>query len=229
MTKNIKFFCTSHINIDYLNIYEHLNLIGCGPGTFDEKWKVANTGNNINYKYLSYADLTAHYWIWHNYIKKNLNNDELVSFSQYRRHWVNQNFDRNKKYSLKDFDSILLKEKKPEWCRYDSILPSPFVFKKKNWERLKDFDFFNKKVSIKKQMFNSLGFSFPKIYKLLLSYLPQKLSEEFDNYISANNTLSAHGMYISQPKTLDNYMSTAFSWYEKCEEIVDPITKKKTY
>lgn len=221
MTKKIIFFCTSHKRVDYLNNFSHLKLISCSGKDIGGNWISLHNKDNINHKFLSYADLTAHYLIWKNEIKNLLNEKMLISFSQYRRHWVNNNFIK-KDYSFEDLENLILKESEKKWDNYESILTTPFVFKTKFIEKLKNLNFFESEVNIKKQMFQSLGNGAKSIYEKILSELPNDLAIKFDTHISHTNILSAHGMYISTPKILDKFFSISFDWYEKCESIIDP-------
>lgn len=227
MIEPFKLFCTSHKDVAYLDKFEHLTLTGCGNSEFRNNWLTTNSGININDKFKSYADLTAQFWIWQNYIKKNSDKNLWVGISQYRRHWLNSNFDNKKNYNLNDLDSIILKNAKNEWKNYDSILTAPFTFKKNFFESIKTLNLLKRNTTIKEQMINSLGQDFEILYEELLTKLPSTLGKEFNDYIISNNKLSAHGMYIGKPKILNEFMTIAFDWYKKCENITNPKTKKK--
>ena len=168
MTKELKLFCTSHKNVNYLDTFKSLSLVGCGEAKFNNNWLLANTNKNINHKFFGYADLVAQYWIWQNHIKKMMDQDIWVGISQYRRHWLNSNFKENETYNKESFNSIILLEKKSEWSSFESVLPSPFIFRTKFIDRITKLNFSNKKTTIKKQMFNSLGKNFEIIYADLL-------------------------------------------------------------
>lgn len=222
MISEILFYCTSHKKINYLNGFTNLNLIACSEKKFDDKWEFIDIEDNINKNFLSYGDLTAHYKIWKTFIKKKIDQKIWVGLCQYRRHWVNDNFNPKKRYSLEDLKEVILINSKHEWKNYDSILTSPFVFKPKLLEKIKKLNFFNNKVTIKQQMLESLGKNSEKIYDKILNKLPKEIADKFDQHISKSNILSAHGMYISTPKILDKYMTLSFSWYKNCENILDP-------
>lgn len=219
MIKNIDFYCTSHKDINYLDNFKILTLIGCGEKKFSAKWKFFNETDNINHKFISYADLTAQYSIWKNIIKDDLKFDKWISFSQYRRHWLNENFNPNKQYKLNELSNIILQTPKENWKNYDAILATPFIFKKKFLEKLKSFSFDEKK-SIKDQFLESIGDNSKNILFKILEKLPSKISYDFFEYMSQNNTLSAHGMYISKPRIFNEYFALMFDWFEKCEDIV---------
>tara|TARA_B100001059_G_C17722941_1_gene521790 strand:- start:274 stop:1119 length:846 start_codon:yes stop_codon:yes gene_type:complete len=221
MISKILFYCTSHKKINYLDNFANLNLIACGEKKFDDKWEFINMEDNINKKFLSYGDLTAHYTIWKTFIKKKVDQKIWVGLCQYRRHWVNDNFDPKKKYSLKDLKEVILIDSKSSWKNYDAILTSPFVFKPKLLEKIKRLNFLINKVTIKQQMLESLGKDSEKIYEKILTKLPADIADKFDQHISKSNILSAHGMYISTPKILDEYMALSFDWYKNCENILD--------
>lgn len=223
MTKKIIFFCTSHKRVDFLNNQSHLKLISSGGTELGGKWTNIINEDNINHKHWSYADLAAQYVIWKKEIKNKLNENIFISFSQYRRHWVNKSF-LKKNYLLKDFDNLILKEPEKNWENYESILTSPFIFKTKFIERLKEFSFSKKKINVKTQMLQSLGTGAEHIYEKILAELPDDLANKFDSYLISTNILSAHGMYISNPKILNEFFTISFKWYEKCEKILDPMT-----
>ena len=222
MTNKILFYCTSHKKIDYLDNFNNLNLIACGTKKFDDKWKFIDLQDNINQNFLSYGDLTAHYVIWKKFLKGKIDQEIWVGLCQYRRHWVNDNFNFKKDYSLKDLKDFILTESKPGWKDYESVLCSPFIFKPKLREKILKFNFLKNKVTIKEQMFESFGKNSEKIYSKILTNLPSEIANQFDEHISKSNILSAHGMYISTPKILDKYMTLSFDWYKKCENIIDP-------
>ena len=228
MTKLLKLFCTSHKNVNYLNEFkDNINLVGCGPANFDNNWINSNTRINIQQKFNNYADLVGQYWVWKNYIKDHLNENIWVGISQYRRHWLNSTFEEKNKYDLKSLNKIILIESKKEWSKFDSVLTTPFIFKEKFFEKIKSFNFFKDKVTIKNQMFQSLGKILEYTYDEMLKKLPDSLGTEFDYYISNSNILSAHGMYISSPKILDTYMELIFNWFEECENIIEPESNIK--
>ena len=135
MISEILFYCTSHKKINYLNGFTNLNLIACSEKKFDDKWEFIDIEDNINKNFLSYGDLTAHYKIWKTFIKKKIDQKIWVGLCQYRRHWVNDNFNPKKRYSLEDLKEVILINSKHEWKNYDSILTSPFVFKPKLLEK----------------------------------------------------------------------------------------------
>ena len=219
MIENIDFYCTSHKNVDYLDDFKILTLIGCGEKEFSPKWKFFNNKSNINHKFVAYADLTAQYSIWKNIIKNDLKADKWISFSQYRRHWLNEKFNPNKQYKLNDLRNIVLQSPRENWKNFDAILTTPFVFKKRFFERIKNFNF-NEKKSIKDQFLESIGDNSKNILFKILEKLPPKISYDFLEYMSQNNTLSAHGMYISKPNIFNEYFTLIFDWFEKCEDIL---------
>lgn len=219
MIENIDFYCTSHKNVDYLDDFKILTLIGCGEKEFSPKWKFFNNKSNINHKFVAYADLTAQYSVWKNIIKNDLKADKWISFSQYRRHWLNEKFNPNKQYKLNDLRNIILQSPRKNWKNFDAILTTPFVFKKRFFERIKNFNF-NEKKSIKDQFLESIGDNSKNILFKILEKLPPKISYDFLEYMSQNNTLSAHGMYISKPNIFNEYFTLIFDWFEKCEDIV---------
>ena len=73
MQQNIKIFCTYHYLDDYpifkSDIYEPIQT-GASSMDYDYGFLKDNTGDNISDKNEFYAELTASYWVWKNYIKE---------------------------------------------------------------------------------------------------------------------------------------------------------------
>ncbi len=91
LKQNIKIFCTYHYLDGYpifkSDIYEPIQT-GVSVMDFDYGILKDNTGDNISDKNDFYAELTASYWIWKNYIKENPN----VEYIGTAHHYDHMNF-----------------------------------------------------------------------------------------------------------------------------------------
>lgn len=51
--------------------------------------------------------------------------------------------------------------------------------------------------------------------------LPNSDRIQFKNFLNYRTHLSAHGMFISKKKIIDSYYEFLFSWFLKCENIIN--------
>lgn len=226
--KKINFFCTSHKNIDYLDkFYPTIQMVGLGDSSFPKSWIGTSKEINISNKFFSYADLVAHYYVWKNLLPK-YNDSQWIGFSQYRRFWLKHKI--SKEYLLDSIDSLILTEPDLSWKDYDTIIPAPFIFHKKIKELfknffllkfLKDFDLIKYYTKVQKQFEDSLGSSGREIITDIIKILPDSDRIGFKDFLVNRNYLSAHGMYISKKKIINTYSEVLFSWFEKCENIIN--------
>ena len=96
-----------------------------------------NTGDNIASQNKNFGELTAHYWVWKNYLKEH--KPEYVGFCQYRR-WFDfydnipkgvsfkPSSEKFVKNIIKQYDSQKIYESIAE---YDVIVTEPTLFSKK--------------------------------------------------------------------------------------------------
>jgi hypothetical protein len=226
--KKINFFCTSHKSVDYLEkLSPKIHMIELGNQSFPKTWIDIKNKINISHKFFSYGDLIAHYYVWKNLLHKYSEN-HWIGFFQYRRFWLKYKI--RKAYPLGSLDSLMLTEPDTSWKDYDTIMPSPFIFKKKIKELfknvflfkfLKDFDLIKYHTKIQKQFEDSLGPAGRAIIIDLIKILPYSEKIGFHDFLNERNYLSAHGMYISKKIIINSYSEILFSWFLKCENIIN--------
>jgi len=226
--EKINFFCTSHKNVDYLDkFFPTIQMVGLGNFLLPKSWIDSNKEINISNKFFSYADLVAQYYVWKNLLPK-YNDSQWIGFLQYRRFWLKHKIE--KEYSLDSIDNLILTDPDLSWKDYDTIIPSPFIFNKKIKELLKnffllkflkDFDLIKYYTKVQKQFEDSLGSSGREIIADTIKMLPDSDKIGFGDFLNNRNYLSAHGMYISKKKIINSYSEVLFSWFEKCESIIN--------
>jgi len=226
--EKITIFCTSHKSVSYLEKFApRIQMIGLGDTLFPKTWIDIKNEINISEKLFSYADLTAHYYVWKNLLP-NYNENQWIGFSQYRRFWLKYKITRA--YSLNSLDSLILTDPDVSWKDYDAIIPAPFIFKKKIKELfknfflfrfLKDFDLIKYYTIVQKQFEDSLGPTGREIIIDVIKMLPDSEKIGFKEFLNKRNYLSAHGMYISKKRIINSYSETLFSWFIKCESIIN--------
>jgi hypothetical protein len=226
--EKINFYCTSHKSVNYLErFYPKIQMIGLGDNAFPKTWLDVKNGVNISEKFFSYADLIAHYYVWKNLLPK-FNENQWIGFSQYRRFWLKYKI--TKAYTLSSLDTLMLTEADLSWKDYDAIIPAPFIFKKKIKELfkniflfkfVKDFDLIKYYTKVQKQFEDSLGPMGREIITDTIKMLPNSEKIGFKEFLNKRNYLSAHGMYISKKRIINSYSETLFSWFLKCENIIN--------
>jgi len=227
--EKIKFFCTSHKNIYYLEkFFPEITMIGLNSNLLASKlWHDSSKKINLSEKFFCYADLIGHYYVWKNLLPE-CNDSLWVGFSQYRRFWLKHKIINE--YPLTSLDNLLLKEPDLSWKDYDTIVAAPFIFKKKIKELFKnffllkflqDFDSIKYYTTVQKQLEDSLGSSGREIITDTIKMLPDYDRIGFKDFLNNRNYLSAHGMYISKKKIINSYSEVLFSWLEKCENIIN--------
>jgi hypothetical protein len=203
-------------------------MVGCGNSiAFPSSWQKSNEKKNISEKFFSYADLVGHYYIWKNFLDK-YNQDSWVGFSQYRRLWIKNKITNDVELNL--LDRIILTNIDESWNEYDAIIPPAFFFRKKKKEMLKnmflfpikrDINLLKYKTTVLDQFAQSLGpFGKDLIFEII-QYLPTSESYDFLEFLKKRTHLSAHGMYISRVKIINQYSNLIFEWFLKCENIIN--------
>jgi len=227
--KKLIIFCTSHKTINYLDkFYPAIQMVGCSNTiVFPNSWHKSNEKKNISVKFFSYADLVGHYYIWKNFLDK-YNQDSWIGFSQYRRLWIKNKIVRNIELNL--LDKIILTDLDESWNEYDAIIPPAFFFRKQKKEIIKNFLLFpikrdisllKYKTTVLEQFAQSLGpFGKDLIFEII-QYLPASESYDFLEFLKSRTHLSAHGMYISKVKIINQYSNLIFEWFLKCENIIN--------
>ena len=203
-------------------------MVGCGNKiNFPTNWHLSSTKINISEKFFSYADLVGHYYIWKNFLDK-YNQDTWVGFSQYRRLWIKNKITRDIELNL--LERIILTDIDESWNAYDAIIPPAFFFRKKKKEIVRnillfpikrDISLFKYKITVLDQFAQSLGpFGKDLIFEII-QYLPDSDRYDFLEFLKSRTHLSAHGMYISKVKIINQYSNLIFDWFLKCENIIN--------
>ena len=77
------------------------------------------------------------------------------------------------------------------------------------------------KTTVLDQFAQSLGpFGKDRIFEII-QYLPTSESYDFLEFLKKRTHLSAHGMYISRVKIINQYSNLIFEWFLKCENIIN--------
>ena len=227
VVENIKIFCTSVKKVGYFdNFFPTIQMVGLGDNAFPDSWIKTDNKKNISNKFYSYADLIAQYYVWKNLLD-NYDEKQWIGFSQYRRFWLKHKI--SKTYPLNSIDDLILTEPDLSWKNYDAIIPAPFYFKKKikdlknifSINSFKDINFFKYRITVEKQFRESLGNHGAEIISDIIKLLPDKDQVGFKEFLANRNHLSAHGMYISRKNIIKSYSEFLFSWFEKCEGIIN--------
>lgn len=141
--EKIKLFCIYHAQTPiYRNEVVEPILTGANSKDFEFEGVKDNSGDNISDKNLYYAELTANYWVWKNYVSQN-SLLEYVGFCHYRRFFdflKRKNKKAFKELSYEKFDSIFKKQYSQEKIYqiikdYDIVLPPKFVFEESVYEQ----------------------------------------------------------------------------------------------
>lgn len=231
-------YCITHKHIEGI---KNLDLIPFGVGTsnFPENYIIENTGDNIADKNYNYSETSFHYWYWKNLLNKVSSND-WFGMCQYRRYFVKSKYrslinnrDGNQGHypninNFNDLNEMLQKEPSSEWKGYDVVLCEPWSVAIKSKMKLikRGFKSLIKDPSIifsEKKQNIKLHFQMFHGYKNLQSaidLIPEKDRYDFENYISENNMLSGHCIFLSNNQDLINkFYSDLFYWLFKCEKM----------
>lgn len=245
----LKIFSFSHKPVDYLDKLS-LNIIpvGVGKNKFPSNWLNTNVGENINYKHFAYAEMAGQYWVWKNYILKNLNNDIWIGFSQYRRHWITSESFLDKifygslgNFFIKTLIRRLGSSRTTFYSSYLRLIYQKYFHCTVNppiniYDLSRDIlneaprVWNNYDVILTKPIF--LGESIKDQYcgtaqvhssclDEIISCMPLNMQNDFNNYVQKNSNLSGHNMYIARPKVLNDYFYFLFNFYKKTEHIVN--------
>lgn len=228
----LKMFCCCHF---YNNKIENPNLIPSGVGqkeNFPSNWIRDNTGDNISQKNKDFGELTFHYWLWKNSLDIFDKND-WIGLCQYRRFWLKKNHE--KKINIKNLYENLLTEIPSEIDKYESILTNyeninlkfKSVFKyRKLINNLKNpLPIFAKKYQTIDVQFEVYTKSGDLIYEVA-DLMKKDDKYDFLNFISSNNKINLHNMFITKKNIYDRYSKEMFEWLFKCDEY---LKKKKKY
>lgn len=250
-------FIFSHKNIN-INKISHPNLVylGVGDGPFSEDFEVANKFQNINHKHFYYGELVGQYYIWKNYIIKNINCEEWVGFGQYRRYFLQKHSFKNYIYYNKYSDlivkkifykSVILTSKfNLPLAQYfanllhqffDNTVNPKISLKKLSKTILKNVNISNNYESILTHPILIPTYDIKKqyieshnisdhVFSEILKLMDKNMAIKFTEYLKKKN-FSAHNMFISKPKIIDKYFTFLFDLYEKIENILDDRSNEK--
>lgn len=252
----IKIFSFAHKAVDYLDkLCPNIIVpVGVGKNKFPSNWIDTNVGENINYKHFAYSEMAGQYWIWKNYILKNLNTDIWIGFSQYRRHWIKSEFlfDKILYGSLGNFfiKIFIRRLASSRLSLYSSYLRSVYQKHFHNTVNppIKILDLSKNLLTKFHENWNNydviltnpifLGENLKNQYcgtaqvdisclDQIISYMPINMQKNFNNYIEKSHNICGHNMYIAKPKVLNEYFSFLFNFYEKIENIINKRTNSK--
>ena len=127
-----------------------------------------------------------------------------------------------------DLEKMLQKEPSSEWKGYDVVLCEPWSVAVRSKMKLVKrgiksiindplilFDKRKQNIKLHFEMFHG----FDNLRKAI-NVMPQKDKVDFVNYISKNNMLSGHCIFLSNnTKLIDNFYTDLFEWLFKCEAI----------
>ena len=221
-------FCIS-LNSNHLNFIKEINYIpvGLGKENFSEEWYRDNTETNISEKNKNYGEYTFHYWLWKNYIDKQILKDGWIGFCQYRKFWSHETISLPID-SLDRLKSLVLKKIPKSYENVDVILGDEIVttnFKKMKFLK-KGLKLFLKKPSY---LFNkksrNINFHFDLMHgynnlNSAIELLDVEDRNDFRDFVNTEISFNPHNMFICKSKnTLKNYYSIIFPWLERCERL----------
>ena len=225
--QNLSMYCIS-MKSGHLNVIKDFNYIpvGLGSENFSNEWKQDKSGNNIAHKNKYYGEYTFHYWLWKNHIKKELN-EGWIGFCQYRKFWTSvKNF--KKPNSIKELNSLILKEIPQKYENYDVILGEEMAtnklrmmkFLKKGFSQIlqNPSTLFNKNKRTIKFHFDMWHGS--KYLNEAIKLLDIDNRNDFKDFVNLKTSFNPHNMLICKSKKiLIDYYDVVFPWLERCENL----------
>lgn len=229
----LKMYCLC-LHDNFFKTLSRINYVpvGLGSNYFSGYHLTDDSGKNISFKNKYYGEYTFHYWFWKNMLNE-LKNQSWIGFCAYRRFWAN---DRNlssdqisKKVNLSNFNKFILKETKPEWKDYDTILGEEiFIEKKIKLSKviknggikvlIKHFKPFIKNNSNLKFHFDTFH-GYAKIDKAI-NLLEKKDKNDFNDFLNNRRSFNRGNMFICKSKKIiGEYYKSVFKWLKKCEDI----------
>jgi len=253
---DIKIFSFAHKPVDYLdNLNPNIVPVGVGKNKFPSNWIDTNVGENINHKHFAYTEMAGQYWVWKNYILKNLNKDIWIGFSQYRRHWIKSETLVDKIYYsslvnffFKVFIQRLASSRVTLYSSYLRTIYQKYFYNTinppmdihdlprnilseapKNWNNydviLTQPIFLYENI---KDQYCGTAQVHNNCLNQIISHMPFDMQKNFKNYINKSYNLCGHNMYIATPKVLNEYFSFLFNFFEKIENIINQKNNLKT-
>ena len=219
-------FCIT-LNNNHFDLIDSIGYVpvGLGESKFSQKFLSDKYGKNIHEKNKFYGEYTFHYWLWKNYLDKL--DHQWIGFCQYRKFWLNNNYE--KKYdNLFDFKNSILKNIPKDDDNFDSIIGSPIFV---NQFKLSKFIKQNLITMLKNPKFilnknnRTIKFHFDMMHgegnlKKAIDLLDTSDRKDFLHYVSTEVSFSPHNMFICKTKNiLEKYYNSVFPWLENCEKI----------
>ena len=195
--RQLEIYCTT---IKYYKILEKLPPyiipFGLGDETYPESWLTEKKGENIASLNKYYSELSGFYWLWKNRIPK-LNKDDLIGNCHNRVLWLNNIYDKKKKFTFDSLYSNLLKSDNIILNNSEVIQVQPITFKNKNL--FTDFEEVHKNNALKD----------------CLNYLNSTDKKKFETHLKGNK-IYPHNMFITKVSYFEEYCEIVFPWLEEC-------------
>ena len=199
---------------------------GVGPNNFPEHYLNSTNGDNIKHKDPYYAEYVFNYWFWKNKLM-NYQEDSWLGFCQYRRYWLNENYDQNIIITRKNLKDNILSSIPSIWSNYEAVVAKRVYVNNPKFMKLIKRGFRNiindptiiydqKKHNVKLHFDMSHGYG--KLDKAI-ELLERKEREDFREYVNKNNFFNPNHMFISHPKLMNEWFKSVFDWLLKCEDI----------
>ncbi len=224
MSGTIRMFCVTHLPIAGLE-NAGVTPVFVGAGPCPEGWLRDNTGDNISSRNPSFCELTAHYWVWKNFLPQ-IPETEVVGFCHYRRLFVASASRHEARVRRSDLTGEDLKTLASEFERSGAgvLLPPPQTLRFTMRQRLLHLHKINKKLfwAIRPTVYTSYD-CFHKGPDLLRAAqaLEEPYRTEFLAYIaSANQRLRPFNMYIASARVLSEYFAVLFPWLFRSEAVI---------
>ena len=221
MTK-LLIFCVTNKQIDFLEKL-NLKLVGVGKEKFPNNYIQPVKGKNIQKKEKNYSELTFHYWLWKNKLKK-IPTNTWIGFCQKRRFWIKK---KQKINNYKDLQRNLLTKVPNRWEKHESILCKPIrvdnpkkmkIFKR-GWRNLINDPSVltnQKKQTIKLHFDMHHGFG---VLHKSIDQMNKEDRDDFRNFVDTRFSFNPHIMVISKKNILNNWFKDLFDWLFKCEKV----------
>ena len=223
---NIAMYCVTDKVLDYFQNIPY-KFAGVGNNNFPQNYLLSSSLKNIHKKEKYYSELTFHYWLWKNKLKK-IKKYKWLGFCQKRRFWIKKKSDLKKINSYNLHKNIIVTPPK-EWTEYESVIcNSIFVNKVKKMKFIKrgirsllnnPKIFFTEKhrtVKVHFDMHHGYG-----NLERAINVMDLSDRDEFRIFVNTSNSFNANNMFITNPLIAEKYFNKLFPWLFRCEEIFD--------
>ena len=215
----------------YPSTIKHILFLGLEPVILGEKFNKENflsdrTLDNIACKNKYYGEYTFHYWLWKNCLNE-LDDIEWLSFSTYRRFWINSN--ETNINSITDLRNNLLNIHDLVDKSYDVVLTKPLILgKTKRIKIIKNYGLIN---SLKDPaLFLKLRYNLYDHFKIFhgetylkdsIKLLDNEDKADFLEFLKTNK-FNAHNMFmVKNCLILKKFYDKIFPWLFRCERYFD--------